>query len=377
MTLALAGIAYGDMRIHVHPSAGVQARTQSPGPTSKPSQVAPPSGSTVSGLFVWDADIVDSTTGALLATDCDANGLPTCHYFVATTSDGAKSWSRPVQVGPTWKSVDGDAPRMIRFVNRLDGFVFGHSAAFATHDGGRTWKSAGLPAVFIGDLAVFGQTVWAFTYPCAKGTVCHYEMRSSTNGGQTWSRAHELPLNFSPDAVVPFSSGVIVSSIPPGEIQLTTDEGATWQDIQAPCHSDQFRGEATTADGIELWVLCKPYPDATGTITRESLYVSEDSGRSWTAREIRVNHQDPSLPAWVVTPGPHVAFASGNDVMTLLTHDSGRTWGWFSPDYFEFVLLRFEGPERGWGMADSRVAYVTQDGGENWSAAWEVPSRLG
>ena len=367
VTLLVAAGAYAGVRQQTHPTGQVST----PSPVAKsPAAIPPPPDRRGTGYHVWDADMVDERFGAVLASDCDVYAGPTCHYYVATTADGAQTWSRPVQVGPTFDAVDGDAPRMIRLINRHDGFVYGHVSAFATHDGAKTWNSANLPGVAVADLTVYEGRVWVATYPCKKGTLCPFEVRSSTDAGRTWSPAYQLPLNFSPN-IVAFATGAIVFSTPPGEIRVTTDRGATWRDIASPCRADQFRGDAPSADGIEIWVLCRAYPDAAGAITDESLYVSEDAGRNWKRVDMLA-----ALPDWVVSPRPHVAFASGKNLMTTVTHDSGRTWSRLSRDYFAFVTLRFKSASWGWGWSDAEVAFVTTDGGESFKPAGTIPGRL-
>lgn len=367
LTLLVAAGAYASIRLQAHPAAQVST----PSPVAKlPAATLPPTDRTKGGYDVWDADMVDETFGAVLASDCDVYAASTCRYYVATTVDGAQTWSRPVQVGPTFQAVDGDAPRMIRLASRSDGFVFGHSSAFVTHDGGKTWKTSGLPGVAIADLTVYGGRVWVATYPCKKGTLCPFEVRSSTDAGRTWSPAYELPLYFSPE-IAAFATGAIVSSTPPGDIKLTTDQGMTWRDVASPCHADQFRGDATTPDGIEIWMLCKAYPDASGAPTKETLYVSEDAGRSWKPTDMSAAHSD-----WVVSPRPHVAFASGRGLMAIVTRDSGSNWSLLSRDYFAFITLRFKSATSGWGWSDAGVAFVTTDGGQSFNPVGSIPSKL-
>ena len=226
-TLGVAAIAYGA-------AAGLPHRTAAgphPVPASTVSPVAAPTVPATptppAGFFTIDEDMIGASAGWMLLSDCPLHATDACHYVVVRTVDGGGSWTRLAQVGPSFSSEDGGAPRAIRFLNHLDGFVYGSNGAYVTHDGGASWRGAGLPPGFVGSIAAGSYTVWATYYPCPKGTFCAYEVRSSTDGGRTWSAAHKLPVNFSPDYMVAFGSGVLISSVPIGDIELTAD-GTTW-----------------------------------------------------------------------------------------------------------------------------------------------------
>jgi len=213
-TLVLSAAAYGAATGKLHRTAAVQAvatpsASPKPSPTPLPVELPSPSPSPA-GLFVVDQDVLDRTTAWMLVTNCPI--ASTCYYAVTGTLDSGRSWSHPVQVGPSFPSYDGDAPRTIRFANLLDGFVYGISGAYVTHDGGKSWQRLPVPAVFVYSIAVSGNRAWATTYPCPKSTPCQLEVRSSTDAGHTWLAPHQLPVGFSPEAPVAFPDGLIMSS---------------------------------------------------------------------------------------------------------------------------------------------------------------------
>ncbi len=339
-TLLVAAVAYGATSSQLHRTAPVAAvATPSAPPEASPSppQAQPPSPSPPrAGLFAVDEDMVDPRTGWMLVTNCPISS--TCYYAVVGTLDSGRSWSHPVQVGPSFPSYDGDAPRTIRFENRLDGFVYGYGGAYVTHDGGKAWQSLALPAVSVYSIAINGNSAWVTTQPCPKGTPCPIEVRSSTDGGRNWSGAYQLPAGFSPEAPVAFPDGVIMSSVPTGDIEITTDAGVTWRSIKSRCTGNPFRGYATTVDGIELWEVCVGERDPNGLFTSKSLFVSEDGGKSWSPRD-----PTPAFPELIVSTRTGVAFVA-TSAGSMVTRDGGKTWSELSQDGVTFVMIALGAP---------------------------------
>jgi len=155
-------------------------------------------------------------------------------------------------------TTDGDAPRLIHFLNARDGFVYGAAGVYASHDGGSTWTPLAVPFVFVGTLASYGDVVWLATYPCRKGTLCPYQVRRSADDGRTWSAPRDLPLNFSPEVASAFPSGLLLANpVSDFALQVTTDRGVSWRDIKSPCPVNSFRQSALSTDGGEIWVRCE------------------------------------------------------------------------------------------------------------------------
>lgn len=387
-TLAIGSVAYAGMVRALHPAA-VALPSTSPTPShrasvtptpSKPSPEplpTPPVG--VPKLALEDLDLTDASTGWIVLSNCAISSSATCQYSVAATADGGVSWTKPSQVGPSFDRTDGGAPKTVRFLNHQDGFVYGYGGAYVTHDGGKTWSGAGLPAKFVYSIAAGGQTVWAVTSPCAKGVACQLEVRRSVDGGRSWLAPHALPLGFSPEVLVPFPSGVMMSSVPLGDIQMTSDGGATWRSIRTQCLNNPFRGSVATSDGNELWELCMGYPDTTSNTADKTLFVSEDGGKSWSRRATSQPGgalQPAGYPVWLVSNRSHVAFMSGAPT-PLVTHDGGATWTPVGLDATGLWLIRFAGSQDGWALEGTRNIWATTDGGETWNQAGGLPIDVG
>jgi photosystem II stability/assembly factor-like uncharacterized protein len=284
-----------------------------------------------------------------------------------------------VQVGPSFDRTDGDAPRTVRFLNHRDGFVYGHDDAYVTHDGGKTWSGAGIPANFVDGIATGGQTVWAVTSPCGKGVQCQQEVRRSLDGGRSWLAPHALPLGFYPEVLAPFPSGVMMSSGPLGDIQMTSDGGATWQAVRTQCPVNPFRNYVATSDGKELWELCMGQPDTTSNTADKTLFVSEDGGRSWSKRASSQSGgvlQPYGFLDWIVSNRSHVAFMSGAPT-PVVTHDGGATWTAAALDATGLWLIRFAGSHDGWALEGTRDIWATSDGGESWNPTGGLPVDVG
>jgi photosystem II stability/assembly factor-like uncharacterized protein len=386
-TLAIGSFAYAGMVRALHPVA-VALPVSSPSPshhaaaTPSPEKQAltpVPAPIALPQLDLEDLDLVDASTGWIVVSNCATTSAATCQYSVSGTQDGGDSWSTPVQVGPAFDRTDGGAPETVRFLNHRDGFVYGYSGAYITHDGGKTWTAAGLPAKFVYSIAAGGQTVWAVTSPCAKGAQCQLEVRRSIDGGRSWLAPHALPLGFFPEALVSFPSGVMMSGVPLGDIQMTSDAGATWRAIKTQCPGNPFRGYVATSDGNELWQMCLGYLDPTSNAADKTLFVSEDAGRSWSQRATsQAGGALPAAgyPAWLVSNRSHVAFLSSAPT-PLVTHDAGSTWTPVSLDGTALWLIRFAGPYAGWALEGTRNIWATNDGGETWNQSGGLPTGVG
>jgi photosystem II stability/assembly factor-like uncharacterized protein len=381
-TLVIASIAYGGTARLLRPSAlALPAASPTPSPLKGPPLVAPkptppPRPVGAAQLALLDLDLIDSATGWILLTTCSGLSTPTCEYSVAATRDGGATWSQPAQVGGSFDRTDGSAPRTIRFVNRLDGFVYGLSGAYVTHDGGKSWSALQLPAKSVYGIASGGTTVWTVTSPCAKGVACQLEVRRSVDGGRSWLSAHPLPLGFSPESLVTFSSGVMMSSVPTGDIQITSDAGATWRAIKTQCAGNPFRGYVATPDGNELWELCGGYPDAASNTADRTLFVSENGGKSWSQRSTSAAGgalSSAGYPMWLVSNRSRVGFVSSVPT-PLVTHDGGATWTAVSLDATGLRIIRFSGAQYAWALEGTGNIWSTGDGGENWSEAGQLPA---
>ncbi len=121
--------------------------TTTTSPTTTIPPVTAPAGTPLpSGFEPESASFVSPSVGFVLGISYCA-GTP-C-LTIARTQDGGKTWlaipapNIPLGQGPTLTS-DATAVSRIRFVNILDGYLFGPNL-YATYDGGATWHKVTLP----------------------------------------------------------------------------------------------------------------------------------------------------------------------------------------------------------------------------------------
>lgn len=373
-TLVIAMIAYSATTHAVHPDA-VALPTELPAPwmipTSPPVEPPPTPPTAAPRLFIWGFDLINARTGWILLTNCTQPMTGRCQYMVAGTADGGQTWSALVQVGPSYDPADGGAPRTIRFINAADGFVYGAGGAFVSHDGGRTWRPLDLPANFVNAISGHGQTVWVTTYPCPKGILCGYEVRSSRDGGWTWSAPRRLPVGFSPSDVVSFGpSDALIWGPPSGELVMTTDGGITWRPIKGSCSDTTFRALVTSSDGHEIWELCLGIPG--NASASKVLSLSEDGGKTWSQKAS--SHSPNSLPSLgtevsLVSPRPYMVLLGTDQTPLFLTRNAAASWiQVLTSPIGGSLSIRFAGASDGWAIgAGQTTIWSTRDGGENWT----------
>lgn len=125
------------------------ASSSSTSSTSTTSAVQAPAGTALpSGFEPQSATFVSAKVGFVLGTaKCSSGSCLT----IARTEDGGKTWlqipapNTPLAQGPLL-TTNSTAVSKIRFVNILDGYVFGPNL-FTTHDGGATWHQVTLSGI--------------------------------------------------------------------------------------------------------------------------------------------------------------------------------------------------------------------------------------
>lgn len=337
----------------------------SPAPTVLPAAGAKtPAAPT--GYAILDTAPLDALSGSVLLSNCIHPLTGRCHDSVVRTSDGGRTWSKPVQIGPSSSGSDGGVPRKLTFINRNDGFEYGSSAAFVTHDGGRTWKAVGFQPSWFGLIKGRGTTAWVISYPCPKGTLCAFEVRSSVDAGRTWTAPQRLPIGYSPDYGAAIGDdGLLLSGGPTGNLEITLDRGTTWSSVATPCPASTMRSVVTTADGIELWDLCQTDVKP-GT---SKLFISTDSGRSWAARNAlpaTIKQLPLDYSTMLVATGHGTALMASGLMSIAITHDGGLTWATVGPQGYPFGSLSFASATDGWALDLSENLWTTSDGGDHW-----------
>jgi photosystem II stability/assembly factor-like uncharacterized protein len=175
-----------------------------------------------------------------------------------------------------------------------------------------------------------------------------------------------LPEGFSPEDVVAIDdTGLLISSAPDGDIELTLDRGTTWSSIAPHCPANTMRSVVTTADGTELWELCQADVKP-GT---SKLFVSTDGGKSWsirTSQPVSVKQLPMDFSTILVSTHAGTALMASDVMMIAITHDDGLTWSTVGPDSILIVSMSFADATDGWALDVNQNLWTTSDGGDHW-----------
>lgn len=349
------------------------ARTATPPPV-QPGEKSPAPGFSV---VMYDGDATDASHGWALVTNCVQPMQGSCQYAVQATSDGGRSWTAPVHVGGDFDPVDGGAFRQLVFINPSDGFAYGGTVAYVTHDGGRSWSQLRLQSTFIGFIAGHDKFVVVTVWPCAKGAPCSYQVDSSVDGGRAWSPPSSLPSGFGPNGASAFSDrGALISSEISGDLELTLDGGATWTLVGSPCAQGTILNvAAATADGRELWEFCLDHPSpADASNSSRSLFRSDDGGASWKSLPIKPVPTAQAANGYFMVAAssrPGTLIVASNVTSMMITHDGGGSWRDVGPAGVGFLSIHFVDARFGVALDTSRGMWTTVDGGDHWTQ-WSV-----
>lgn len=292
-------------------------------------------------------------------------------YYVEATHDGGATWLTPEPLGRPYP-IDYVPPRHIHFVDRVDGFVYGGSRAFATHDGGRTWVDTGLPFEVLSITGERGVT-WGVSAAgfCGEGTTpaqCHYSAHVSADGGKTWLATAQLPVE--PLAATSFGiTGLLVQRVLSSDLAITTDSGTSWTVVAGPCPARTIFNGAGTADGREIWEVCSPAPQHGELLqpgTTGSVFISENGGKTWQQRTATPIGYYIEI---VLSPAAGTALVVTDDNQPQISHDAGSTWtNWVTdPTHPRMQSASFSADGSFVvAVSSTSIVWISHDGGNTW-----------
>lgn len=330
------------------------------------------------GIAPSSVTFVNGSVGAVIGET--TSSCPRGCEAVAGTTDYGQTWFgvNPPPAGPA----NGDSGvSQIRFLEQRNGWAFG-PALYVTHDGGATWvRVTGLPGRVI-DLATIGGSAYAVVARCT-GTGASYAE------GCTSFQLYTSPYYANSFQRVPGAGGQ--AAVTPGGLQLThptgyllaehhlftgSPNGGAWQAISAitglvPACLDGNGHQAASsehgliapgASGI-LYLLCQGG-------RAPVLYESTDSGQTWQ-RDGQINTPGtatsmavaPFTGAIVVATNAAIVYSANGHRWSRATLSGPAPTGGFS----------FVGMTTANGVAlaagpQSKLVYITNDGGQTWHA---------
>lgn len=205
----------------------------------------------------------------------------------------------------------------------------------------------------------------------------------TTDGGQNWNQLASPNMKD-----IPYSSGISFSDTQNGwetgtgsitvqpALEVTHDGGQTWQSqsLAVPPEMGKFNAIATIPPvffGNNGLLPVEAY-NSSLRLTGLGLYVTHDSGQTWTPTTLLTNNISVTINTIDVVDSQHVWAELGSYPYT--TSDGGQSWTQMSPIPQPIALLSFIDANNGWSMSVPRVTLGntrpnllrTTDGGQTW-----------
>jgi photosystem II stability/assembly factor-like uncharacterized protein len=296
----------------------------------------------LSNVFVLDAEHAWSASPGPGSTPDQGQGpgFDHLHVVVNRTSDGGRTWI-PAKVPGDW----GDSTPVLAFASARVGYLLlaglrggGASVAFATSDGGATWRKVGGAGILGAIFGVTGtETLWSGNQGDA-GPVSRPILDVSRDGGRTWVDARLPGLVgdiYVTDTLVapPVLAGslgalaVELGSSSPGGFRFyrTTDGGLSWVQAAAIAENDVYSVSVAVIDPTHFVAL----DPVARTVSSTS-----DAGATWITTSMTGFTQPLRLNFWDPEQGGAIALVGngpGPGAGLFTTSDDGRTWSPVSP----------------------------------------------
>ena len=272
-----------------------------------------------------------------------------------------------------------------------------------TSDGGKSWQSSNIqtPAGAATDMPHFLNPSDGWLQTFGQSGSGKSNIFYTTDGGLHWHEPGKLNQNYIPDPTgISFSdmktgwetgdnpaaamNGTINNAQP--LLDVTHDGGLVWHSQQLPMLPGGGKSDmvSTTppvffgSDGL-LPVMDQIVPphssigNTQGRSTGFDLYVTHDSGQSWTPTKLvtsTITRNEPSLFTVYVADMQHVWAALGTKLYA--TSDGGQNWTQLPPTPQPIEELSFVDTNNGWAIGlsnattPSPVLLHTTDGGQTW-----------
>jgi hypothetical protein len=290
-------------------------------------------------------------------------------HFTADTAPPAFVAQSPTKLAP-------DAPTIsqVRFGDANDGWAFG-SKLFSTTDAGSSWSAVNGVAGGVVDLVAANNTAWAIVQTASSSGASpsavsdQYALWSTTygKGPQAWSPvALPIGLGSTTPSIVDQDGTVTVMASGPARAGnkvhvLIGAAGKPFTDHTGACEQDL--GGTMSNSKKAIWAVC---PHGIGA----NLYVSSDSGATWTASKVDIGVET-GAAIGAIDDSTAVVFDAANQRMTKIL---GSTATPISGTLISDVtFLGFTTPAVGFAITVGEDGSTTQllrtgDGGATWPA---------
>ena len=233
-------------------------------------------------LGPFSFDFLDRTHGFAFISGNYTHSLGDSDLY--WTADGGKTWSADRPTGNGSAGVEGSS---LAFATADDGVIVGNpegSGISVTHNGGKTWQQASLPApagttgdVRLFSLPVFSSATTGLVAVRFQGNTQNVTwMYRTTNAGSSWSSAGQVP-----------GSGALIVSIVDAQhwvatdgevVERTSNAGSTWSHLAVtPPHS----GVQTGLQSIQFVDVNHGWAVWTDPQGNSHLIRTTDGGSTW------------------------------------------------------------------------------------------------
>ncbi len=318
--------------------------------------------------------------------------------YVLTTADGGQTWreATPPESFPSGTQDQAygaflDA-QTAWIVFAQDNQIPPDASVWHTTDGGRNWT----PSASLSH-QVNGQSVWAeFAVLDAQnvwmlvrgewagaGTHFDHELFRTADGGLTWSSLDgQISDDYTGLVFADTKFGLrslqttgAYAPAPPA-YDVTTDGGASWQNVELPpppeapdlfntyAYCETYQPVLLSARSIRMLVGCFDYYQPPKQFT-SYFYSSQDGGSTWAT--VRLPHPVQAAQARLIYFGPNNALLLGRDI--YLTASDGQSWSLVKTVNWD-GQFSFSDPQYGWAVARSNGAIAlvqTTDAAATWT----------
>jgi len=200
--------------------------------------------------------------------------------------------------------------------------------------------------------------------------VSQQHVYTSTNSGVSWTTANPTPSSSLWQGAASSANGVILAAGSYGGIYISTNSGLTWLlNTNAPTNF-WYWSVACSADGIKM--VAAPYYDTVAG-NPQLLYVSKDSGTTWTATSAPSNHW--TSVASSADGTKLIALAFNGPIYT--STNSGASWTSNNVvGYWRSVACSTDGT-KAVAVADPGQLYTSINSGVAWSSHFVSGSGTG
>jgi hypothetical protein len=318
------------------------------GPTTHPPVSAAPtlgSGPPVTaadGFVPEDVTAVGTDQWWVLGSDTAGCTGAACTRILATVDGGQTFASIPTPPA----AVTG-----LRFRDPQDGWAYGPTTVWSTHDAGAQWSASGFPGMTVEDLETSGSYVYAVV--CRSGaarSACSLER--SPRDADGW-QSLSLPTDVAPSSYVPkslnvhgdyvalaFRASAASEAGNQSRVLISGDDAEHFSEVSI-CPGSEGIASLYVVSSQDVWATC-----STGNLA--GVWSSDDGGVVFTAVEQSSGYGEPNWGTIAATSATHLELAG---TQLLVSDDGGRTFQVALDNGDDWSVVGFTTTEAGFALS--------------------------